>query len=254
MAAPHALNATPPIPEASPLTPQQSLSPRPQELESVIDEAQANVIKAATSRGEGWMEWESQNGVRLLKKEIAGTPIPMVMGQGLIAAPAAALKAIALTPEANFAMDKQLKCSELLEQITDEMAIVYTEFHRIWPTSVRDFVLLRRCQTVNVGGTECIAMCLRSVEHEKYAQMTTAGNVNGKVLFSGWLFEPRGPAETLVSWVANVDVGGWIPAAVIKSASRNQAVKVVNMKGYVAKNGYPDVPGATVSALGGGNW
>jgi collagen type IV alpha-3-binding protein len=109
----------------------------------------------------------------------------------------------------------------VLDYLDTSTCIMYYLHKRVWPTAQRDSCVL--CHIRNLGGDRGWISTSFSVDHEKAPEKHV--RIKATIVLSARTIvkarkanEPltRDHLVTEMSYLANIDPGGWAPAAVVK--------------------------------------
>ncbi|KAJ8005725.1 hypothetical protein DPEC_G00120890 [Dallia pectoralis] len=125
----------------------------------------------------------------------------------------------------------------VVESLSDSAVIVYQTHKRVWPASQRDVLYLstiRKIVATNENDPDTWLVCNFSVDHEK-AQPTNRcvrAKINVAMICQTLVSPPEGDKEISrnnvlckITYVANVNPGGWAPASVLRAVAKREYPK-----------------------------
>ncbi|KAM9438095.1 ceramide transfer protein-like isoform 1-T1 [Salvelinus alpinus] len=134
----------------------------------------------------------------------------------------------------------------VVEMLSDNAVIVYQTHKRVWPASQRDVLYLsamRKILANNENDPDTWLVCNFSVDHDN-AQPTTRcvrAKINIAMICQTLVSPPEGDREISrdnltckITYVANVNPGGWAPASVLRAVAKREYPKFLKrFTGYV---------------------
>uniref|UniRef100_A0A672HJD1 Ceramide transfer protein n=1 Tax=Salarias fasciatus TaxID=181472 RepID=A0A672HJD1_SALFA len=125
----------------------------------------------------------------------------------------------------------------VVETLSDNAAIVYQTHKRVWPASQRDVLYLsamRKIIASNESDPDTWLVCNFSVDHDD-AQPTNKcvrAKINIAMICQTLVSPPEGDKEISrdnilckITYVANVNPGGWAPASVLRAVAKREYPK-----------------------------
>ncbi|KAK7895918.1 hypothetical protein WMY93_021243 [Mugilogobius chulae] len=125
----------------------------------------------------------------------------------------------------------------VVETLSDNAAIIYQTHKRVWPASQRDVLYLsamRKIMANNENDPDTWLVCNFSVDHED-AQPTSRcvrAKINIAIICQTLVSPPEGDKEISrdnitckITYVANVNPGGWAPASVLRAVAKREYPK-----------------------------
>uniref|UniRef100_A0A3B5A0C7 Ceramide transfer protein n=1 Tax=Stegastes partitus TaxID=144197 RepID=A0A3B5A0C7_9TELE len=125
----------------------------------------------------------------------------------------------------------------VVETLSDNAAIVYQTHKRVWPASQRDVLYLsamRKILANNENDPDTWLVCNFSVDHDD-AQPTNRcvrAKINIAMICQTLVSPPEGDKEISrdnllckITYVANVNPGGWAPASVLRAVAKREYPK-----------------------------
>ncbi|XP_068166339.1 ceramide transfer protein-like isoform X2 [Antennarius striatus] len=125
----------------------------------------------------------------------------------------------------------------VVETLSDNAVIVYQTHKRVWPASQRDVLYLsaiRKILATNENDPDTWLVCNFSVDHEKAAPTNRCvrAKINVAMICQTMVSPPEGDKEISrdnilckITYVANVNPGGWAPASVLRAVARREYPK-----------------------------
>uniref|UniRef100_A0A8K9XGK0 Ceramide transfer protein n=1 Tax=Oncorhynchus mykiss TaxID=8022 RepID=A0A8K9XGK0_ONCMY len=125
----------------------------------------------------------------------------------------------------------------VVETLSDNAVIVYQTHKRVWPASQRDVLYLsaiRKILATNENDPDTWLVCNFSVDHDNCLPLSS-------YLFVTLVSPPEGNKEISrdnvlckITYVANVNPGGWAPASVLRAVAKREYPKFLKrFTGYV---------------------
>lgn len=125
----------------------------------------------------------------------------------------------------------------VVETLSDSAAIIYQTHKRIWPASQRDVLYLSAMKKImpnNENDPDTWLVCNFSVDHDD-AQTTSRcvrAKINIAMICQTLVCPPEGDKEISrenitckITYVANVNPGGWAPASVLRAVAKREYPK-----------------------------
>ncbi|XP_059910204.1 ceramide transfer protein-like isoform X2 [Gadus macrocephalus] len=125
----------------------------------------------------------------------------------------------------------------VVETLSDNAVIVYQTHKRVWPASQRDVLYLsamRKIAATDENDPDTWLVCNFSVDHEN-AQPTNRcvrAKINVALICQTLVSPPEGDKEISrdnilckITYVANVNPGGWAPASVLRAVAKREYPK-----------------------------
>uniref|UniRef100_A0A8D3ED92 Ceramide transfer protein n=1 Tax=Scophthalmus maximus TaxID=52904 RepID=A0A8D3ED92_SCOMX len=126
----------------------------------------------------------------------------------------------------------------VVETLSENAAIIYQAHKRVWPASQRDVLYLsamRKILANNENDPDTWLVCNFSVDHDK-AQVSLGRCVRAKIniamICQTLVSPPEGDKEISrdnilckITYVANVNPGGWAPASVLRAVAKREYPK-----------------------------
>uniref|UniRef100_A0A8C8CY14 Ceramide transfer protein n=1 Tax=Oncorhynchus tshawytscha TaxID=74940 RepID=A0A8C8CY14_ONCTS len=130
----------------------------------------------------------------------------------------------------------------VVETLSDNAVIVYQTHKRVWPASQRDVLYLsaiRKILATNENDPDTWLVCNFSVDHDNCLPLSSYLFINS--LFVTLVSPPEGNKEISrdnvlckITYVANVNPGGWAPASVLRAVAKREYPKFLKrFTGYV---------------------
>ncbi|XP_026569725.1 collagen type IV alpha-3-binding protein [Pseudonaja textilis] len=125
----------------------------------------------------------------------------------------------------------------VVETLADNAIIVYQTHKRVWPASQRDVLYLsaiRKIPALNENDTETWIVCNFSVEHDSVptTNRCVRAKINIAMICQTLVSPPEGNKKISrdnilckITYVANVNPGGWAPASVLRAVAKREYPK-----------------------------
>uniref|UniRef100_A0A3P9M3R2 Ceramide transfer protein n=1 Tax=Oryzias latipes TaxID=8090 RepID=A0A3P9M3R2_ORYLA len=141
--------------------------------------------------------------------------------------------------DTNFRMDWEstIENFNVVETLSDNAIIVYQTHKRVWPASQRDVLYLsaiRKVHATNENDPDTWLVCNFSVEHDKAlpTNRCVRAKINVAMICQTLVSPPEGDREISrdnilckITYVANVNPGGWAPASVLRAVAKREYPK-----------------------------
>ncbi|KAM3610294.1 uncharacterized protein V6R79_001969 [Siganus canaliculatus] len=125
----------------------------------------------------------------------------------------------------------------LVETLSENAVIVYQTHKRVWPASQRDVLYLsaiRKILATNENDPDTWLVCNFSVDHDNAAPTNRCvrAKINVAMICQTLVSPPEGDKEISrdnilckITYVANVNPGGWAPASVLRAVAKREYPK-----------------------------
>ncbi|RXN12513.1 collagen type IV alpha-3-binding -like protein [Labeo rohita] len=125
----------------------------------------------------------------------------------------------------------------IVETLSDNAIIIYQTHKRVWPASQRDVLYLsaiRKIMANNENDPDTWLVCNFSVEHENAQpnNRCVRAKINIAMICQTLVSPPEGDKEISrdnilckITYVANVNPGGWAPASVLRAVAKREYPK-----------------------------
>ncbi|XP_061527752.1 ceramide transfer protein-like isoform X3 [Phyllopteryx taeniolatus] len=125
----------------------------------------------------------------------------------------------------------------VVETLSDNAVIVYQTHKRVWPASQRDVLYLsaiRKILATNENDPDTWLVCNFSVDHKNAAPSNRCvrAKINVAMICQTLVSPPEGDKELSrdnilcrITYVANVNPGGWAPASVLRAVAKREYPK-----------------------------
>uniref|UniRef100_A0A3P9GXE9 Ceramide transfer protein n=1 Tax=Oryzias latipes TaxID=8090 RepID=A0A3P9GXE9_ORYLA len=141
--------------------------------------------------------------------------------------------------DTDFRMDWEstIENFNVVETLSDNAIIVYQTHKRVWPASQRDVLYLsaiRKVHATNENDPDTWLVCNFSVEHDKAlpTNRCVRAKINVAMICQTLVSPPEGDGEISrdnilckITYVANVNPGGWAPASVLRAVAKREYPK-----------------------------
>uniref|UniRef100_A0A674EUP1 Ceramide transfer protein n=1 Tax=Salmo trutta TaxID=8032 RepID=A0A674EUP1_SALTR len=132
----------------------------------------------------------------------------------------------------------------VVETLSDNAVIVYQTHKRVWPASQRDVLYLsaiRKILATNENDPDTWLVCNFSVDHDNPTNRCIRAKINVAMICQTLVSPPEGNKEISrdnvlckITYVANVNPGGWAPASVLRAVAKREYPKFLKrFTGYV---------------------
>ncbi|XP_061906875.1 ceramide transfer protein-like isoform X1 [Entelurus aequoreus] len=125
----------------------------------------------------------------------------------------------------------------VVETLSDNAVIVYQTHKRVWPASQRDVLYvsaIRKILATNENDPDTWLVCNFSVDHDKAlpTNRCVRAKINVAMICQTLVSPPEGDKEISrdnilcrITYVANVNPGGWAPASVLRAVAKREYPK-----------------------------
>uniref|UniRef100_A0A669BA73 Ceramide transfer protein n=1 Tax=Oreochromis niloticus TaxID=8128 RepID=A0A669BA73_ORENI len=123
----------------------------------------------------------------------------------------------------------------VVETLSDNAVIVYQTHKRVWPASQRDVLYLsamRKIMASNENDPDTWLVCNFSVDHDNPTSRCVRAKINIAMICQTLVSPPDGDKEISrdnilckITYVANVNPGGWAPASVLRAVAKREYPK-----------------------------
>uniref|UniRef100_A0A8C1E978 Ceramide transfer protein n=1 Tax=Cyprinus carpio carpio TaxID=630221 RepID=A0A8C1E978_CYPCA len=123
----------------------------------------------------------------------------------------------------------------IVETLSDNAIIIYQTHKRVWPASQRDVLYLSAIRKIianNENDPDTWLVCNFSVEHENPNNRCVRAKINIAMICQTLVSPPEGDKEISrdnilckITYVANVNPGGWAPASVLRAVAKREYPK-----------------------------
>ena len=187
---------------------------------------------ANATEQDGWIPLSAKNDVSALKKPPAkgAPPINCVKGTGMVKAPPEFILRFLKDPSTTTKLDELLKESKTVHEVSGAVHIVHLLYKPVWPTSPREFSVM------SVSGQfdkQTWVDAGISVQDPRIPQ--EKGYVRGELIVGGYVIRsvPDNPELSEVTYAAQVDLKGSIPAFVVNKITESQPQCVSRLRNHV---------------------
>ncbi|XP_059406123.1 ceramide transfer protein isoform X2 [Carassius carassius] len=126
---------------------------------------------------------------------------------------------------------------QVVETLSDKAVIIHQTHKRVWPASQRDVLyvsVIRKILSTNENDPDTWLVCNFSVDHDSYPPSARCirANINVAMICQTLISPPEGDKEITrdnilckITYVANVNPGGWAPASVLRAIAKREYPK-----------------------------
>ncbi|NP_001268801.1 ceramide transfer protein isoform 2 [Danio rerio] len=126
---------------------------------------------------------------------------------------------------------------QVVETLSDQACIIHQTLKRVWPASQRDVLyvsVMRKILSTNENDPDTWLVCNFSVDHDGYPPSTRCirAKINVAMICQTLISPPEGDKEISrdniickITYVANVNPGGWAPASVLRAVAKREYPK-----------------------------
>uniref|UniRef100_A0A8C6SUT7 Ceramide transfer protein n=1 Tax=Neogobius melanostomus TaxID=47308 RepID=A0A8C6SUT7_9GOBI len=123
----------------------------------------------------------------------------------------------------------------VVETLSSNAVIIYQTHKRVWPASQRDVLYLssmRKILANNENDPDTWLVCNFSVDHDDTTSRCVRAKINIAIICQTLVSPPEGDKEISrdnitckITYVANVNPGGWAPASVLRAVAKREYPK-----------------------------
>uniref|UniRef100_A0A671KRX9 Ceramide transfer protein n=1 Tax=Sinocyclocheilus anshuiensis TaxID=1608454 RepID=A0A671KRX9_9TELE len=126
---------------------------------------------------------------------------------------------------------------QVVETLSDKAVIIHQTHKRVWPASQRDVLyvsVIRKILSTNENDPDTWLVCNFSVDHDSYPPSARCirAKINVAMICQTLISPPEGDKEITrdnilckITYVANVNPGGWAPASVLRAVAKREYPK-----------------------------
>eukprot|EP00698_Gefionella_okellyi_P009944 TRINITY_DN2559_c0_g1_i1.p1 TRINITY_DN2559_c0_g1~~TRINITY_DN2559_c0_g1_i1.p1 ORF type:complete len:526 (+),score=93.76 TRINITY_DN2559_c0_g1_i1:1092-2669(+) len=191
---------------------------------------------------DGWELFKEQDQVKMYRKSIAGSPVDMLKGVGIIRATPAYITQSSSNLDERKVWDDMFEGGEVLEQLDSHSDACHLRFKGMWPVSGRDLCVIRGW--IDAGNGIRLAYS-QSVDHP--ACKSDSKYVRAQLYPTGFWLVPQADGSTHVTYVCSMDLKGSIPGRIKSMVAVNLPLTVHKLRKFVIARiakGVPEQPDA----------
>ncbi|RXN21203.1 collagen type IV alpha-3-binding isoform X1 [Labeo rohita] len=126
---------------------------------------------------------------------------------------------------------------QVVESLSDKAVIIHQTHKRVWPATQRDVLyvsVIRKILSTNENDPDTWLVCNFSVDHDNYPPSARCirAKINVAMICQTLISPPEGDKEITrdnilckITYVANVNPGGWAPASVLRAVAKREYPK-----------------------------
>lgn len=189
------------------------------------------LLLAAPALAGDWEKIDDEDGIRVFRKEVAGSSVVAFRGEATIAAPIEKVLWVLGDNTHRTEWVDRLEKSVVLEKKGAYEYVVYQHFSLPFPASDRDYVYRGKATRDKSG---VVTLLLESVTHPKAP--ATVG-VRANLIKSRYLLTPKGKDSTFVVVEIHTDPKGSIPSWLVNLVQESWPRKTMSgLKEHVKKS------------------
>lgn len=171
----------------------------------------------------GWRDGPESKGIKVSYGEVSGSDWYTMRTTGKLRVSAAKAAKILMAADMVPKFDEMTKEVKLLERLSEATEVRMVSAKSVMFTSARDFCV---ASTVRREASGRILIATRSVEHPQGHQK---GYTRALIYISGYVVtpDPKDPNACELSVVAHMDLGGNMPAMVVRYLGLSAPIKLV---------------------------
>eukprot|EP01130_Rhizamoeba_saxonica_P013155 TRINITY_DN557_c0_g1_i1.p1 TRINITY_DN557_c0_g1~~TRINITY_DN557_c0_g1_i1.p1 ORF type:complete len:199 (-),score=28.37 TRINITY_DN557_c0_g1_i1:101-697(-) len=176
----------------------------------------------------GWSKVTSKRGVNVFQKQDESESSFLILkGEGTVMGLPQDIVQVVQDLENRGKWDLFFEEGKVVQQVNEDHGYGYLKFKGNWTVWPRDFSLsLAKRETEN--STYCVAA---SVQHDDIPEVS--GCVRGTILASGFRITPLEEGGCRVTYIIQVDLGGWLPNAVANQVNTYQPLGIIGIRKLV---------------------
>lgn len=171
----------------------------------------------------GWRDGPESNGIKVVYGEVAGSDWFTMRTTGKLRVSAAKAARVLMAADMVPKFDEMTKEVRLLERLSEATEVRVVSAKSVMFTSARDFCV---ASTVRREASGRVVIATRSVDHPQGSQK---GYVRALIYISGYVVtpDPEDPNACELAVVAHMDLGGNMPAMVVRYLGLSAPIKLV---------------------------
>jgi hypothetical protein len=201
------------------------------------------MLHACDSNNSAWTHLYTTNDVKVYKQDLdSGT---YVKGVGIIDVPVALLLTLLSDLGNKSSFDDMFKEGHHVENISENVTIIYQEFKKPFMVSARDFCNI---SVLDIQPNGITTIAAKSYTHPKAPERD--GFVRANLMLGGYHIVPyeytpspdEKPFDVLtkskrcvLTFVAKINLGGSLPSTILKAVAKDQPMQVAKIRSVVEK-------------------
>ncbi|KAJ0412134.1 hypothetical protein ATCC90586_004054 [Pythium insidiosum] len=171
----------------------------------------------------GWRDGPVSNGIRVVYGDVSGSDWHTMRTTGPLRVSADKAARVLVTPEMVPRFDELTREVRVLEKLSEATEVRLASCKSVMFTSARDFLV---ATTVRRESDGRIIIATRSVDHPAGHQ---SGFVRALSMISGYVLtpDPSDPNKCELAVIAHMNLGGNVPAMVLRFAGLSAPIKLV---------------------------
>eukprot|EP00475_Leptophrys_vorax_P028786 TRINITY_DN41883_c0_g1_i1.p1 TRINITY_DN41883_c0_g1~~TRINITY_DN41883_c0_g1_i1.p1 ORF type:complete len:934 (-),score=188.05 TRINITY_DN41883_c0_g1_i1:246-2690(-) len=174
----------------------------------------------------GWVFVKEVDGVKIYSKDTGSERAALVKGEGEVDATPTEVLALMNTQRKEW--DAMLNEWRIVEEVDCVTQIRYELYYGVWPTAPREICSLN---TYRIVDDELAVSVGCSIAHAKCPE--TKGNVRAELKVGGSVIRRLPNNRSHISLVMDLDIGGNVPAAVLKMISSNGPLTIAQLRNFL---------------------
>jgi len=172
-----------------------------------------------------WSHQLEKLGVNVFQKAIDDSGLEAVKGTGTINASPKQVRDVVWSIDTRPKWDTFFDTGKVVRVFEQDKAVLLhyktKSSTMVWP---RDFCSVT-AQRENADGS--FTVVIKSVLDESVSEID--GNVRARCIIAGFHIEPEG-SQTKITYIFQVDGGGWVPTAVVNLANKYQPLGIIGLR------------------------
>jgi len=194
---------------------------------SDIDTA-INDFRTFCGEEDKWTFAKEQNGVKVHTRTVPGCSLNIARGVVKVNATVQQCYDYAMDAPKRPEWDKFIKESRKVRETEDGHVIVYLQSITKFPASARDFNIDLVTKRFDDGS---VVVFGKMPETEDVPPVK--GVVRGKCINSGYIFVPNEDNTTTLTFVMQLDMGGWLPTSIVNMVMVDEPLCLISFRDKV---------------------
>jgi len=172
-----------------------------------------------------WTLSKEKDGVKVSSRTVEGCSLNIARGVLTVKATVDQCYECMMDSSTRCDWDKMIKEARLVRKVDDNHFVFYMMSVAKWPAASRDFIIDLHVKRYDDGTIVCLG---KSPEAEEVP--CPKGVVRGKAINSGYIFAPGTDGTTNLTYVMQLDMGGWLPTSVVNMAMTEEPLYLAGFR------------------------
>ena len=196
----------------------------------VADKAFSSLLELSLLSQDSWNFVSEANDVRVFSRELDGSSVKVIKGEGTVEANAELIYSVVSDPYRRQWYDETCTESRVVESLDESTNLVHNCFEArtiFCRAASRDFVFVARSSQLQNG--TCV-VASKSVDSELVPPLKNF--VRARVLLGGWIIRPssQNSNRSLVTYIIHLDLGGSVPMWIKKLVMEDQPMCINRLR------------------------